>query len=288
MSKVKIVTVATESKYYLPYLQETIKQNNNDLVILGYGEKWQGFSWKYKLMIDYFKTLKYNDIVCFVDGYDVICTRNLNELPNAFLKMKKEHNCKIIVGFERHTNTIFKYVAGIYFGQCKNMPLNSGTYIGYSKDLLEIIISMYNLNDPLKDDQVLMNEYCIKNPNTIYIDKKSELFLTICNTYSNIELNNELIIKNKKVFFNNYEPFFIHGFGNSYMDNILVSLGYTNLNVSNDIKNGYYSNLKYKIYSFIYNNYFYILIIFLFFIFYIIYIKIYNKKKGKARNKKNI
>jgi cell division control protein 42 len=31
--------------------------------------------------------LNKNDIVCFVDGYDVICVRNLNQLKNTFLNI---------------------------------------------------------------------------------------------------------------------------------------------------------------------------------------------------------
>lgn len=284
--KVKIVTVATDPKYYLPYLQETIYRNNNELVILGYGEKWQGFSWKYKLMVDYLKTLNEKDIVCFVDGYDVICTRDLKQLPSVFDKMRKQYKCKIIVGYERHNNPIFKYVASIYFGQCKNMPLNSGTYIGYSKDLLKIVNEMYILNDPLKDDQVLMNDYCMKNPDDIYIDRHSELFLTICNTYTNIEPNHELTIKNNKVFYYNKQPFFIHGFGNTYMDNILKLLGYESVNVGQDIQKGFYENMYYKIYSFFYNNYFYIFLIILVCILTVFLYKKYHFKKRIGNRKR--
>ena len=34
------------------------------------------------------------DLVCFVDGYDVVCVRDLNELKDEFLKIQKETNCK--------------------------------------------------------------------------------------------------------------------------------------------------------------------------------------------------
>ena len=285
-TKVKIVTVATDTKYYLPYLQETIYKKNNELVILGYGEKWQGFSWKYKLMIDYLKTLNEEDIVCFVDGYDVICTRDLRQFSSVFLKMCQEHKCKIIVGYERHINDIFKYVASLYFGKCKNMPLNSGTYVGYSKDLLKIVNDMYILNNPLKDDQVLMNDYCMKNPNDIYIDKHSELFLTICDTYTNIKPNNELIIKNNTVFYNNEQPFFIHGFGNSYMDNILMLLGYENVNVGLDIQKGFYENMYYKVYSFCYNNFFYIILIIVMCLLIVFLYKKYSLKKRIGNRKR--
>ena len=108
MDDLHIVTVATESKFYLPYLVESCKKNGKELEILGFGEKWQGFTWRFKLMIDYLENININDIVCFIDGYDVICTRNLNELKENFIKLKNETNSKIIVGYDQiDKNNIF-------------------------------------------------------------------------------------------------------------------------------------------------------------------------------------
>lgn len=68
----KLVTVATHSERYFPYLELSAKRNGHDLVVLGWGEKWQGFAWKFMLMLEYLKTLKPDEIVCFVDAYDVV------------------------------------------------------------------------------------------------------------------------------------------------------------------------------------------------------------------------
>jgi len=52
-SSLHIITVATEIKYYMPYLIESIKKNNNELVILGLNMKWLGFNWRFKMMKEY-------------------------------------------------------------------------------------------------------------------------------------------------------------------------------------------------------------------------------------------
>ena len=44
----------------LPYLVESCKRNGKELTILGYGEKWQGFVWRFKLMIEYKDTQEVN------------------------------------------------------------------------------------------------------------------------------------------------------------------------------------------------------------------------------------
>ena len=95
MNQYHIITVATDPKYYFPYLVESCKNLGKELKVLGMGEKWEGFNWKYKQMVEYLNQLPKTDIVCFVDGYDVVCCRNLNELPRAFLKIKKNIIAKL-------------------------------------------------------------------------------------------------------------------------------------------------------------------------------------------------
>ena len=59
-------------------------------------------------MIQYLKKLDSNDIVCFIDGYDVICIRNLREMTDVFLQLKKRTNCKIVVAENNIiTNNLF-------------------------------------------------------------------------------------------------------------------------------------------------------------------------------------
>jgi hypothetical protein len=49
---VKIITVATKSDYYFPYLKESIKRNGSELIVLGYNEVWQGFNWRFSYSRD--------------------------------------------------------------------------------------------------------------------------------------------------------------------------------------------------------------------------------------------
>ena len=186
MNKLHIITVATEQKYYLPYLIESCRKNGEELEIIGMGEKWEGFNWKYKKMIDYLKSLPRNDIVCFVDGYDVFCCRNLHDLIPEFLKIKQEQNCKIIVGHDKPS--ILLSLNSLFFGKCKNNLINSGTYIGEVSDILNIIQKIYDLNPRNDaDDQVLMVQYCNLNPNDFYIDTNNQLFLALVYPLENLD-----------------------------------------------------------------------------------------------------
>jgi hypothetical protein len=175
-------------------------------------------------MIDYLKTLKETDIVCFIDGYDVICNRNLNDLKELFIDFKNKYNFKILTAIDIYKFKVQKYMAEYYFKKCNNMLLNSGTYIGFVKDLKELLLITYNLNIKSNDDQYLLTQYCIINKNNVYIDNKQDFFLTIHKPFFNID--GELKFNSGKAYYNNKQPFFIHGPSCTHLNNVIIKLGY--------------------------------------------------------------
>ena len=250
--KLYIVTVATHDYGYLKYLKYSCKKYNYDLIVLGYGEKWKGFNWRYKLVLNFLNSLNNNDIVCFVDGFDVICSRNLNELPNVFNNLKNKYNCKIIISEQKFAYNTHSFFHMIYFGYCNNKSINAGTYIGYVYDIKEILIEIYNLNPyDNSDDQILLTKYCKYNQHNLYIDSNNEIFLTLENTYK--EIDNLLIFHKDYVIYNNNAPFFIHGPGETYLDNIIIKLDY-NYDYSNKVKDILLKNFYNKFYFRIVNS----------------------------------
>jgi hypothetical protein len=225
MNNLHIITVATHSQYYFPYLVESVKKYGKELEVLGFNEKWLGFNWKFKKMLLHLSTLSNDDIVCFIDGYDVLCLRNLDELANKFIEIKNRTNRKMIIGYDNVQSKIHSIFASIYFGKYDNKSLNSGTYIGYTKDVINILNNILKLNqDDDADDQILMTKYCNLNKNEIYIDINNELFLTLDAPLR--ELSNYVDINNNKLKYNNEYPFFIHACGGGYLDNTLIKLNY--------------------------------------------------------------
>jgi hypothetical protein len=271
MNNIHIVTVATHSDYYFPYLVKSCKKNNKELEVLGFDQRWKGFNWKFRLMIDYLKELKKNDIVCFVDGYDVICTRNLNELKEEFIKLRNDNNCKIIVGHDKIKKNFMSYFNNLYFGKCNDIKINTGTYIGYVYDLKIIIQKMYDLEPyNIADDQILMTKYCNLFKGDIYIDVDNKLFLTIARPFS--EIDNLLTIRNNEIIYNKNKPFFLHAPGQTYLDNTIKLLGYK-LN-NDDIKYLMVSKaINRFIFLIIHNKYFYLILI----IIYLNYLILFNE-----------
>jgi hypothetical protein len=226
-------------------LVESCKRNGRELTVLGFNEEWKGFNWKFKKMIEYLKKLPKNDIVCFMDGYDVLCVRNLDRLIGEFYKIKKETGCKVVVGSDTHY-TLLKYWAKLTYGECNSKLINSGNYIGSAKDLLEILNDIYkNNSDDTADDQLLLTQYCKKNPSTFYIDTNSLIFLVYMNPFTEVQ---DIDIRNGELYYigNNREtqPFFVHTPG-GFLDELIQKLGY-NYDYNNTIQ----QQIRNKVYSF--------------------------------------
>ena len=209
------VCVATENKLYFPYLKQLLP----DLVVLGMGMKWTGFIMKYELIVEYLKTLKDDDILCFLDAYDVLPTKNIVNLGQQFIEFSKTHpKTKIIVGGGIITNPIQKICNDIIFD---NSELNSGTYIGYVKEIL------YVLSDIIKkpnicDDQVELIKYSKQNPNDIYIDNNSDFFCVVSTPLQPVMLNG------------NDKCSFIHANGNGCLEDFLKE--HHNINCGLDVR----------------------------------------------------
>jgi len=96
MPNIHIVTVATKPGGYLKWLEESCIRNGTKLIILGMGEEWKGYITKYLLTDNFLKTISEDDIVCFIDAYDVLMTQHIDKLTEKFLKITENNDYKII------------------------------------------------------------------------------------------------------------------------------------------------------------------------------------------------
>lgn len=159
---------------YATHAQGTFDQlvNNKqgiNVKVLGWGEKWTGFSDKFKGVLNYAQKINPDDVIVFMDGFDSLLMRDTKEFENRFYKM----NCGFLVSSEV---TAHGKVLNI-FGTCKNgIMANSGLYMGYARNVIEV------LGDAMKrkcsDDQVNLNAVC-KNYEYLKVDEKNEIFQNI-------------------------------------------------------------------------------------------------------------
>jgi len=231
----KLVTVATHSERYYPYLNLSAKKCGHQLITLGWGEKWQGFAWKFDLMKTYLRTLKEDEVVCFVDAFDVVVLEDAPTIERKFLGLVDGDTNKILISKEQYShngleNGIISYLQSFVFTKCKSEYINSGTYIGISSTLLRIfegICNEFNCS-PNADDQRLLQDYCVKHNDVFVIDNKCNMFLVINSTITKIKDGEYDIsfLGEKLAYKNDTFPAFFHGNGYTDFDYIIERLGY--------------------------------------------------------------
>jgi len=170
----KLVTVATHSERYFPFLLESCKRHSADLVVLGWEEKWGGFMMKVRLMKDYLSTLERDEVVCFIDAYDVILLKPLDVLEQRF----RATGADVAVSMMCQYSWWVQLITRFGFGLCRRKPINAGTYVGFAGTLLDMMVNMCDVNDCSDtelDDQILLTRYCEAHAD-IYIDVRSDMF----------------------------------------------------------------------------------------------------------------
>ena len=202
----KIIIYATHS--FGTY--ETLK-TNPDIVVLGFGTKWEGFIKKAQVIYDYLNTLPDYEIVSVIDGFDSYI-KHTDDLEHAF----KKQNCKVLVSLHNAWFNI-PYIEKKIFKSCiNNLTANSGLMMGYVKEMKQTF--KYIMNGPSNDDQRNLNIACKELP-FIKVDTDNIIFEN-CGTIEDVKRSKAYIcqkpgtISLHRIFrsFFEYSPYFIFEF----------------------------------------------------------------------------
>jgi hypothetical protein len=220
----KVVTVATHVDYYYPSMVSACERLRLNLVVLGMGEKWEGYFWKFTKMKEFLNKEDPNEIIIFIDAFDVIPLLSEKEIIKRF----KTFNKPIVISTEESPNNIFMSIGyEDIFTKYDDVYLNSGAYMGYVKYLRKLFdIIKLDTND---DQLAICNT--ISHPffkNNVIADKKSLIFLTIRTNekyyyQGKMELNNKYYrYKNGRLVWKINKPAFVHGPASVNMSHITI------------------------------------------------------------------
>ena len=157
-------TVATHPQHYYYAMLESAKKNDININVLGWRQKWNGFIWKFKLMEDALKKISPNELVMFIDAYDIIFLSDQTEIEYKFKKYNKRilfgatNNCESRLSLGCIFTKIFSNGKSLPKQPTKFDGINTGCYIGYANDLQNMFRQcreLYDLN-VIKDDQKLI------------------------------------------------------------------------------------------------------------------------------------
>ena len=248
-----IITYATHNERYF----DILKKSYPNIIVLGYGKKWNGFYDKVKATIDFCKDKNDDDLILFVDGFDSVVLHT-----DDLIEKYKSFNVPLIFSHDiKQSSITSKYMHDVIFNTCQSVSLNSGMYIGPPKEIINFWKDI-KIDD---DDQIYATKKCNElDKNKIIIDTEYKLFFNYLvndkETMSKIKIDTNL----NKLKIDNEYPNIISApaFGN--INDILIKLGYNNISkklINDDDKKIHFDKRLYFYKNFIFEIIFLIIII---------------------------
>ena len=194
------------------YLDETSKIFETDIQYIQKNKINKNID-KIPAMIDAIKNIPETDIVCFVDGYDVLVNSKQDEILQKFIDcnsgivLSTELNCypdkykTEMDKLQKYTNN-YKYI-------------NSGGYIGYKNAIYKLLTWSTNYEKYDGHDQAYFIDYYLQNfKEDILLDYNCKIFQCMCFvSWKEIDFRYGRMYNN---ILNEY-PCFIHFSGRSYL-----------------------------------------------------------------------
>jgi hypothetical protein len=202
-----VFTFATDTNK-LSYLKDSANLSNLNINYI-MKESWNGYFDKIKYIKEVIKDIDENDIVCFIDAYDVLSLSSELEIIQKF----KDYNCELLIGSEINCwPETYKDLYPVTNHTTNYKYVNSGGYIGYKYAIWNLMSykTDYEIQQICKtgSDQAYFIEYYINNhSNKIKLDCDQKIFQNM-----HLVSWNEFTIRNGRIINNilNETPCFIH------------------------------------------------------------------------------
>lgn len=208
-AQLHVCTVATKNTSGFENLKKSCKSVGLRLTALGMGEEYSGNYVKLIWTKKFISTLAKDDILLFIDGYDVIILADEQEILDKFTEM----NAQFIIGAEpvlypsKH-----RILVNYPESPTKFRYINSGCYIGYVSAIEEILDDLIAHYPSYKSDQKRTHEHFLRNKEKYTLDYHCNLFLNLSRVPSR---HLYIDFENKRIFHKptNTLPIAAHGCG---------------------------------------------------------------------------
>lgn len=154
----QIKTVKEKAKYLI----DTADLVNINLEFIGVGETYTNFTNRLYFLQEYLYNIPPDEIVLVMDGYDTLINSPLEKIESEF----KSYQTRILISAEK----MFTYQWDRFKDKFDNIQseyryVNAGTFIGYVKDILEMLKDLLEINKthPTEIDQGLMGVWVYNN-----------------------------------------------------------------------------------------------------------------------------
>lgn len=179
-----VVTYATSDQGYFRALEQCCIRNGFQLVVLGWGEKFESFMQKPLAYLSYLKKLPDDTMTIVVDAFDVLILQTADEVHKRYQTIThgKQHP-QLVVGVDHlHGPWLLSQFTNLLFAHsCSKRNLNVGVMIGPASVMLwvhELIIAEYRSGGSGDDDQKALNKTCSAISENITVDDTGFIITT--------------------------------------------------------------------------------------------------------------
>lgn len=169
-----VCTVASHETQGLKQLQQSCDHNSIQLVVMGLRLPYKGNGQKLSYLKNFLQGIPDEDLVLFVDAYDVLILADTKTLVTKFLAM----NARCVFSAETSLYPLNRDALGRFPpSPTKFKYLNSGSIMGYASHLRHILESI-----PIKEkdsDQSQLIKYYLDHQSEIVLDYLCELFIPL-------------------------------------------------------------------------------------------------------------
>lgn len=208
-----VYTVATDLDK-AKKLTSSAKHNRIKVKVLGAKEEWKGGDiknspgggMKINLLKKELNKHKDDDVILFVDGYDVLLNDILDNIVQTYLSF----HSSIVFAAEKNCWPNVEMKQSFRSTEFGNNYLNSGCYIGTVSELKKVLADSIEDSD---DDQLYFQNKYLSGNFDIKLDTHTKLFQCVNGDEDCIEVNDDLKIKNTET---ENLPKILHGNGGEY------------------------------------------------------------------------
>lgn len=181
-TQLHVLTYATHCEGTYKDLVDDVGNNNLELTVIGWGEKWKGYMSKLRHMVEKLQHLPATDVVIVVDAFDVRMNKNYSKEYILNIYNAEFGGAGVVFSKDKKSPGPFvprfvsDYVKYKIFGSANNA--NAGMYIGRVMDLLPIMREAFEKTNVCgQDDQCAFNK--LLGPYNARIDNENKLFKNI-------------------------------------------------------------------------------------------------------------
>lgn len=173
-----VCTVANYARRHLEKLILSCKCARVDLKILGMGKPYPQHRARHHVkllwMLDYLHSLEEDEIVMFVDGFDVLLMADRETIIKKFKNMQ----VPLVISAERACYPLKELAEQYPSSPTPFKYINSGSYIGYVKHLKKWLLDM-NIHDQQCDQAQVTVHYLKDVKKFLTLDYMCELFIPL-------------------------------------------------------------------------------------------------------------